>query len=214
MSADTRLRHDPDCADYRLMAARWRRLSYLSGDGLSLDTARHMEVRAEQYCSEHCLIEDGLGATESATLDREHPEATCERCGRPNAPTWHAPSPLWNAVLRDPATGADAFGVLCPPCFAELAEAKGFRYYWHFGPHEDLTNLWTNPDGRVWDGRECMWVAPKLDSSDEAPREACPTCGGLVLVTRSEHEQHTIIGTERWIETHYRAVPQASGAER
>lgn len=92
--------------------------------------------------------------------DPEHPEATCERCGRPNAPTWHAPSPLWNAVLRDPATGADAFSVLCPPCFAELAEARGLRYYWHFGPHADVAALWTDRDGRAFDAGQCMWVDP------------------------------------------------------
>jgi len=85
-----------------------------------------------------------------------HPEA-CERCDRGNA-TWHAPSPLWNAVMRDPTTGHDRYSIVCPLCFADLAAEMGFDYSWHFGPHEDVSGLWADADGRVWDAAVCLWV--------------------------------------------------------
>jgi len=49
----------------------------------------------------------------------EHPEDRCERCGGKNIKPWFAPSPIWNEVV-----GYD-FGILCPQCFTEIAEAKG-----------------------------------------------------------------------------------------
>src|SRR3990167_10028537 len=103
-------------------------------------------------------------ATEPDEAERERPEVTCQRCGRPDAYAWPAPSPLWNAVMGD-----QPWGIVCPPCFAELAEANGFRYTWHFGPHEDVSTLWTDADGREWDADKCLWVDPQVI---EAEREA------------------------------------------
>lgn len=51
----------------------------------------------------------------------------CHRCGRPVMPHtnswWHAPDDLWIAM------GGAAFGVTCPPCFHDMARAKGTRVY-------------------------------------------------------------------------------------
>jgi hypothetical protein len=86
-------------------------------------------------------------------------EAVCDRCGRPNVLCWHAPSPLWNAVLRDPESGRDEWEILCPVCFAELARAKGFDGVWHWQIDGlDLGSLWEFDAGYVWDAARCQWV--------------------------------------------------------
>ena len=53
----------------------------------------------------------------------QHSERICGRCGGPNV-VWWAPSPLWNAVMRGGDIGGteDFSGVVCPTCFAVLAE--------------------------------------------------------------------------------------------
>lgn len=105
-----------------------------------------------------------------ADPERSHPETVCERCHRANVWSWHAPSPLWNAVMRDPVTGTDVYSIVCPVCFAELVEAKGLglridgahRLVWCFAPHRlDVVALWADPDGRVWDVAQCLWVDPQ-----------------------------------------------------
>jgi hypothetical protein len=106
--------------------------------------------------------------SEDPWLTSDHPEARCERCGRPNVWSWAAPSPLWNAVMRDPATGQDEFSIVCPPCFAELTALKGLggssfhrlpRWTWRFAPEGvDVANLWVDADGRVWDDKRWLWV--------------------------------------------------------
>jgi hypothetical protein len=84
----------------------------------------------------------------------DHPESFCHRCDGPNV-VWVAPSPLWNAVMRDGSiNGAEQFdGIVCPTCFAILAEEHGIADIWRLGaeavhvPLEVVT-----PSGRVWDG--------------------------------------------------------------
>ena len=104
-------------------------------------------------------------------------EATCERCGGPNVWSWHAPSPLWNRVMRDPETGADRWGIVCPSCFAALAEDAGLggppldgkpRWTWHFGPHEDVSELWIDRDGRQWNAASCLWEARPVPAGPES----------------------------------------------
>lgn len=120
------------------------------------------------------------------------PEATCQRCGRPNARAWHAPSPLWNAVMRDRETGDDRFGIVCPPCFAEMAVEAGVLTspVWHFAPHEvDIAALWPTT-GRVWDGPSldfpCLWydVAARAPAHDI--HERCADCGRLPINVRHD----------------------------
>lgn len=70
--------------------------------------------------------------------DSEHPESRCEICRRPN-PVWFAPSPLWNAV-------APSKGIICPCCFATLAEGLGIvRCAWRFEPEMYQAGLSIRP---------------------------------------------------------------------
>lgn len=97
-----------------------------------------------------------------------HPEETCQRCHNQNVYSWHAPSPLWNAVMRDKETGTDVYSVVCPTCFSRLVEEAGIgsftadgasRTIWCFKPHNlKVETLWIDPDGRVWDSSECLWM--------------------------------------------------------
>ena len=107
-------------------------------------------------------------ALEAEPVAGDGPETTCQRCERSNVWSWHAPSPLWNAVMRDPETGTDSWSIVCPPCFSELAERKNIggptidgrrRLVWCFRPHDlDVADLWSDRDGRTWDDRKCLWV--------------------------------------------------------
>ena len=66
-------------------------------------------------------IPKGVIIHKSRTIEG-HPEETCENCGGPNI-TWFAPSELWNAVARV----EDYEPMLCPICFAKMAEEKGYK---------------------------------------------------------------------------------------
>ena len=119
----------------------------------------------------------------------ETDEATCQRCGGPNVWSWHAPSPLWNAVMRQP-DGTDRWSIVCPPCFASLAEAAGIgqvmsgvpRLIWHFGPDNlDVRPLWTDADGRTWDPVSCLWVPAEPWAPPDEPGHVTPV-GGWILV--------------------------------
>ena len=72
--------------------------------------------------------EPAAGGPQSA--DRvPHPEAFCQRCGRPNI-VWFAPNEIWNRV--NPAEG-----ILCPVCFVLSAEDAGIRPTgWMLAPRE------------------------------------------------------------------------------
>lgn len=123
-------------------------------------------------CCKFCFNEDGSPAAirEDASIPRSRPaEATCEKCQRPNVWSWHAPSPLWNAVMRDRETGADRYGIVCPPCFEELAREVIGRAVWCFKPHDmDVRHLWEDSDGREWSEAECRWIlAPVQPPRDE-----------------------------------------------
>lgn len=62
----------------------------------------------------------------------DHPEDRCERCGGKNI-VWFADSDTWNAHHGE-------FDILCPLCFAVLAEAGGFKVAgWRLAPgdHSD-----------------------------------------------------------------------------
>lgn len=91
-----------------------------------------------------------------------HPEATCGRCGGPNV-GWHAPSPLWNQVMRGgDINGTDLFGgIVCPTCFAVLAEQAGIASMWTLRAERVHVELQTvTPSGRVWDEATQLWQEP------------------------------------------------------
>lgn len=90
----------------------------------------------------------------------EHPETVCRRCGGPNV-VWHAPSPLWNAVMRGGSIdGPQEFGeLICPTCFAVLAEERGIATDWRLDAadvHVELET--TTPSGRVWSAGLDLWT--------------------------------------------------------
>jgi hypothetical protein len=92
-----------------------------------------------------------------------HPEDYCHRCGGPNV-SWAAPSPLWNAVMRGgDINGRDLFnGIVCPLCFAVLAEAAGIASQWRLSAENVNQPLQTiTPTGRVWDDNAWLWREPE-----------------------------------------------------
>ena len=88
---------------------------------------------------EHVFLSPSPAGHEAGDPDRcacgewKPDEERCQRCGHAN-PVWYAPNEVWNATVRK--DGADEWGFLCPPCFAELAESRvlGERVRWAFVP--------------------------------------------------------------------------------
>lgn len=121
-----------------------------------------------------------LGIPRGEPPVHDSPESHCAKCSGRNA-RWHAPSPLWNAVMRrDQNTGADAWGIVCPACFQDLAERKGFTGSWHFAPHGvDIAALWVDADERRWDESQCLWVVP-----EPQPQQCVELCGEFVRLVQ------------------------------
>lgn len=91
-----------------------------------------------------------------------HPEDCCRRCGGPNV-NWHAPSPLWNAVMRGGSIdGPWEFGeLICPTCFCVLAEERGVADSFAIVSRNTLVPLeTTTPSGRTWDDERQLWIEP------------------------------------------------------
>lgn len=88
-----------------------------------------------------------------------HPERHCGRCGGPNI-VWCAPSPLWNAVMRGGTiNGIEEYSIVCPTCFAVLAEERGIAQTWVLRAQDVLVELETvTPSGRVWDDDKLLWM--------------------------------------------------------
>lgn len=104
-----------------------------------------------------------------AWLLRRRPEARdesrCDRCGGRNPASWHAPSPLWNEVVR--TDGRERWGFLCPTCFIEASNervtAGRAGASWCVRIHDDIGLPTVFGDGRVWDADRCMWVDDPAD---------------------------------------------------
>lgn len=100
--------------------------------------------------------------SDHSTVTGEDPER-CHRCGAHN-PCWHAPSPLWNAVMRGGSIDGDAmFGdMVCATCFTALAEERGLASIWRLTA--DVVNVpleTVTPSGRVWDEKQELWIDPQ-----------------------------------------------------
>jgi hypothetical protein len=94
--------------------------------------------------------------------DQVDAESYCHRCRRPNT-VWSAPSPLWNAVMRDGSiNGVEQFGgIVCLGCFAQLAEGWGVAGHWYLSARKVYVGLETvTPSGRVWDEATQLWREP------------------------------------------------------
>ncbi len=96
----------------------------------------------------------------------EDAEDHCHRCGGPNI-TWSAPSPLWNEVMR----GGDINGdwqyeeIICPTCFAVLAERAGIAFCWRLSADDVRRELsTTTPSGRTWNAETWLWDEPEPSS--------------------------------------------------
>jgi hypothetical protein len=99
-----------------------------------------------------------------------HPESYCHRCNGPNV-SWAAPSPLWNQVMR----GGDINGpwlydeIICPTCFAVLAEEAGAAANWRLVADVVDADLQTvTPSGRVWDEHEFRWIDAIPEPGEQA----------------------------------------------
>ena len=89
-------------------------------------------------------------------------ESICQRCGGLN-PVWTAPSPLWNFVMRGGSiSGIETYSVVCPSCFAILAEiAESGATLWKFDATDVKVPLETvTPSGRVWNPETWLWDDP------------------------------------------------------
>lgn len=98
----------------------------------------------------------------------DHPEHTCGRCGGPNVP-WSAPSPLWNQVMRGGDINATDLekhhGIVCPTCFAVLAQQAGIADLWQMSAQRVHVPLQTvTPSGRTWNEQTWLW--------DDAPAQS------------------------------------------
>lgn len=121
---------------------------------------RALTTAEEQAADEIERLRAHLQARRAA--DTTHPEASCGRCGGPNI-TWCAPSPLWNAVMRGGSIdGEEEYdGIVCPGCFAQLAEERGIAHRWRLTAEHITAELETvTPSGRIWDERAWLWVDP------------------------------------------------------
>lgn len=86
-------------------------------------------------------------------------EAHCHRCHGPNTP-WSAPSPLWNEVMRGGSINGDEIfdGIVCPTCFAIMAEERGIAQFWRLTAQRVHVELETvTPSGRTWDEQAFRW---------------------------------------------------------
>lgn len=83
----------------------------------------------------------------------------CHRCGAHN-PAWHAPSPLWNAVMRGGSINGEPIfeDMVCATCFMTLAEERGIACIWRVEAQQVNVPLEaTTPSGRIWDAKHCLW---------------------------------------------------------
>ena len=83
----------------------------------------------------------------------------CRRCGRPN-PSWSAPSPLWNRIMRGNDIDGDSLfnDLVCVPCFITIATESGVVGHWTVAVDplpDDL--IYVTPSGRVWDESRGLW---------------------------------------------------------
>lgn len=123
-----------------------------------------------ELCGDWCIAEVAKTAVYIVRdgHNEDHPETRCHRCGGPNI-AWAAPSPLWNEVMRDGDISADDDydGIVCPTCFATIAEQAGIAGLWQFTARRVNRELTTvTPSGRVWDERAWLWIDPEAVSRD------------------------------------------------
>lgn len=99
--------------------------------------------------------------------DENHPEKKCWRCHGPNV-GWSAPSPLWNQVMRSGDINNSEIhnGIVCPTCFAILAEEEGIATHWRlYAERVNVPLQTTTPSGRVWNNETWMFENPEAPNA-------------------------------------------------
>lgn len=80
---------------------------------------------------------------------------------------WFAPSPLWNEIMRGGSiNGTEEFsGIVCPTCFAVLAEEAGIAFHWRLDALDIRVGLeLVTPSGRRWNPVAGIWeTSPASD---------------------------------------------------
>lgn len=128
------------------------------GDGAGLELHEYLGMTWEQY---KAWAGPKAAAVPAAATDDEpdHPERKCWRCLGPNV-SWSAPSPLWNEVMRGgDINGAEIHnGIVCPTCFAVLAQEAKIADLWRMSAERVHVELQTvTPTGRTWDADSWLW---------------------------------------------------------
>lgn len=101
----------------------------------------------------------------------EHPEDLCDKCGRPNI-SWCTDSELWNRV-------AGEYSILCPVCFAEMAEAAGVvPTTWRLSSEQRCEIHYLQAKVALLEHEaDCHWC--DICSPGEWTRGQCRDCGRL-----------------------------------
>lgn len=83
----------------------------------------------------------------------------CNRCGGRNV-AWHAPSPLWNLIMRSGSINGEPLhgDLVCVGCFLELAADAGVAGLWRVTVTPEPEGMETvTPSGRVWNPETWLW---------------------------------------------------------
>lgn len=138
----------------------------MSADEITRLRAELDEVRAElewtKRAAEQWRTAKGFQGGPISTA-ADHIESICERCTGPNV-VWSAPSPLWNEIMRGGSiNGNEEHQIVCPTCFAYLAERRGVATLWKLFPERVYVELETvTPSGRVWNADTWMFEEPAV----------------------------------------------------
>lgn len=160
------IREERDAAEARLLNVHdlLDRLDQ-TGQDYTTDT-----IRAALGARERPWTDWETVAVHLADINRTTSESYCHRCNGPNI-IWSAPSPLWNQVMRGgDINGTEIHaGIVCPTCFAQLAEQSGIGEIWRLSAervHVELEAV--TPSGRVWNPQ--TWKFEEPNDSDSFQR--------------------------------------------
>ena len=128
-------------------------------------------------------------------------ETYCHRCGGPNV-AWSAPSPLWNAVMRGGSIDGEWQWeeIICPTCFAVLAEAAGIAGVWRLDADQVHVELETvTPTGRVWNDALRLWVQPEPSAHQHSndPQTAAMIADPAAYFAKVREAMKAVSGKEK-----------------
>lgn len=161
---------------------------------------RYDSYQQRENCIEKCRALLSTLGSQAVEPEREDAE-DCQRCGG-NNPSWSAPSPLWNAVVRGGSIdGHPMFrDMLCIRCFVELAEGAGVARNWRLSATDVAVPLETvTPSGRVWNDETWLWedalpASPIRREGDESARSISDSAkgdSGVCLTQTGDDQQET-----------------------